>query len=316
MKLKFKGFGLALLLAGGCSFAMLSCQTDSIVWEITKSDAGILVMEGTDSVLYYQQAPKSLDGKFERSNYIHPLYGMKGGRLTEDFPEDHLHHRGIFWSWHQVYVGDKSLGDPWVLTDFETDVARVEVNNTDKSCVLHTEVNWQSPLWLDENGVKKPFIKELAKVEIFPKQDNYRVIDVVIQLLALYDSVSIGGSENETGYGGFSWRIKLPENVKFEGQDGEVTPQSTAVEAGEWMNISGSLSDQSVQEGVVVVSHLTNPNHPQSWVLRRRRSMQNAQFPGSERVFIPKDQPLKLKYRVIVYSRSMNSEQIQQLAKF
>ncbi|MBV6641450.1 MAG: PmoA family protein [Cyclobacteriaceae bacterium] len=316
MKFKFNAFGLVLLFVVVCSFTMLSCQTDNTVWEITKSEIGILIMEGADSVLYYQQAPKSFEGKFERSNYFHPLYGMKGGILTEDFPEDHLHHRGIFWSWHQVFIGDKPLGDPWDLTDFETDVASADANYTDKSCILHTEVNWKSPLWLDKNDDQKSFIKEYAKVEVFPKKDNYRIIDFEIELYALFDSVSIGGSENETGYGGFSWRIKLPENVKFEGQDGEVTPQSTAVEAGEWMNISGSLSDQSVQEGVVVVSHPTNPNHPQSWVLRRRRSMQNAQFPGSERVFIPKDQPLKLKYRVIVYSRSMNSEQIQQLAKF
>ncbi|MEQ9218871.1 MAG: DUF6807 family protein [Cyclobacteriaceae bacterium] len=316
MKVKLNGFGLVLLLVGGCALTMLSCQTDNSVWEITKSETGILVMEGADSVLYYQQAPKSLEGKFERSNYFHPLYGMKGGTLTEDFPEDHLHHRGIFWSWHQVYVGDKPLGDPWALTDFETDVARADANYTDKSCILHTEVYWKTPLWLDENGEKKSFIKELAKVEIFARQENYRVIDFEIQLHALYDSVSIGGSENETGYGGFSWRIRLPEDVKFEGPEGEVIPQGTAVEAGEWMNISGSLSGKGVDDGIVVVSHPSNPNHPQPWVLRRRRSMQNAQFPGSERVQIPLDQPLKLKYRMIVYSGILDSEQTQQLTKF
>ena len=60
--------------------------------------------------------------KLERSNPFGSikdrtaLYLMQGTTLsdgqvlTEDFPADHLHHRGIFWAWHQVYVGEKAMG--------------------------------------------------------------------------------------------------------------------------------------------------------------------------------------------------------------
>ena len=69
--------------------------------------------EGGDSIMVFQVADKSLNGSHKRSNYIHPLYSLDGQILTEDFPADHLHHRGIFWAWHQLYTGDKRIGDGW-----------------------------------------------------------------------------------------------------------------------------------------------------------------------------------------------------------
>ena len=66
---------------------------------------GVLFTENSDTILFHQTAEKSLNSEYTRSNYIHPLYALDGEVLTEDFPEDHPHHRGIFWAWHQLYVG-------------------------------------------------------------------------------------------------------------------------------------------------------------------------------------------------------------------
>ena len=52
-----------------------------------------------------------------RSNYFHPLYDLDGTVLTEDFPKDHIHHRGIFWAWHQVRINGKTVQDQWVNRD-------------------------------------------------------------------------------------------------------------------------------------------------------------------------------------------------------
>lgn len=41
-----------------------------------------------------------------RSTYVHPLYGLDGEVLTDDFPADHTHHRGLFWAWPHVRVGE------------------------------------------------------------------------------------------------------------------------------------------------------------------------------------------------------------------
>lgn len=62
--------------------------------EITAEAAS--VYEAGRPVLSYQRAPKSQQGRFERAAYVHPLYDLDGNVLTEDFPADHLHHRGVF----------------------------------------------------------------------------------------------------------------------------------------------------------------------------------------------------------------------------
>ncbi|MFT7033581.1 MAG: hypothetical protein ACJA2S_002089 [Cyclobacteriaceae bacterium] len=293
-----------------------SCAEKKDYWSIEENSEGILIKEKAEKVLFYQRATKSLDGKFERSNYIHPLYGLDGNVLTEDFPEDHLHHRGIFWTWHQNYVGNKSVGDAWALENFSWEVTDSKATISDNGVLLNTVVNWKSPLWLDANGKQKAFAREKARIKVFSKEENYRVIDYEIEITALEDSLSIGGSEDEKGYSGFSWRIKLPEDVKFEGENGEVEPTKLAIDAGAWMNLSGSLSQEGSKEGVIVVSHDSNPYHPQPWILRNKRSMQNAAFPGRDRYSIPKNKPLLLKYRMIVYQGELKAEVINKLSKF
>ena len=37
-----------------------------------------------------------------RSSYLHPVYAPNGVVITDDFPKDHWHHRGIFWAWRAV----------------------------------------------------------------------------------------------------------------------------------------------------------------------------------------------------------------------
>ncbi|MHA1232848.1 MAG: DUF6807 family protein, partial [Candidatus Helarchaeota archaeon] len=102
---------------------------------------GFLVLEKGHPVLFYRTVPKSLKGKFERTHYIHPLYSLDGEILTEDFPEDHPHHRSIFWAWHQIWIGSERIGDGWSLKNFIQEVDNIEISQNDSSSVvLHTQV--------------------------------------------------------------------------------------------------------------------------------------------------------------------------------
>jgi len=85
--------------------------------EFRKDKEGVLLLEDNMPRYFYQEKTKSLDGKYARANYVHPLYNSVGEIITEDFPEDHLHHHGIFWSWHQLYADGKYIGDPWLSED-------------------------------------------------------------------------------------------------------------------------------------------------------------------------------------------------------
>ena len=83
-----------------------------------ESPQGVELSENGNPVFFYQKEPKSANGEYHFNHYLHPLYSVNGDTLTEEFPDDHLHHRGVFWAWHQIYVGEKSLGDGWMMENF------------------------------------------------------------------------------------------------------------------------------------------------------------------------------------------------------
>lgn len=274
-------------------------------------DSGVLFKEGEDSILFYQSANKEMNGKFKRSNYIHPLYTLDGEILTEDFPSDHPHHRGIFWAWHQLYVGDKRIGDGWETKDFHWQVISVEKLNTKgKQRSIKVNVIWKSPLFLDSKGNEKPLVSEWATITAHPKEQNYRQIDIEISLVAKEPNVRIGGSEDEKGYGGFSSRIRLVEDILFTGPMGPVTPRNFPLKGGAWIDMVGSIGHEGALAGFTILSHPNNPGYPNPWILRSKKSMQNAvyPYPGAKAVVLSDLEPTVLRYSILVHNGLKASE--------
>lgn len=275
-------------------------------------EGGFLFMEGKDSVFFYQKSPKDLEGKYRRCNYIHPLYGADNSRLTEDFPPDHLHHRGIFWAWHQILIDNKSVSDGWELKNFQQKVTDIEFRLQKGIGYLNTTVDWKSPLWKDGS---EPYLQEKTVITVHPKIANYRRIDFEFKLKALTDGIRIGGSDDEKGYSGFSVRLKLPEDVCFSGENGLVEPTNTAVVTGNSMKINGSFLKGGKKGGIVIFSNAENPQPSESWIIRNKASMQNAAYPGRQSVAIPFDEPLVLKYSLLVFQADMSEIQIKKAVK-
>jgi len=269
---------------------------------IAETEEGFLVSEGGEPVLFYQRASKSLEGKYERADYVHPLYGLDGQVLTEDFPDDHLHHRGVFWAWHQLYIGDKKLGDAWSIIDFSYDVKDVKILDVNSaSPALRAEVCWNSPLWTGSEGREKPFVKEITTIRFHPTVGDIRKIDLEIALLSLEKGFRIGGADNKKAYGGFSVRIKLPDGMEFVGPAGAVEPILTPLPAAAWMDFSGDFGGDGKISGLAILSHESNPGYPEKWILRRKGAMQNAVWPGREPVVLATKEPTVLRYRLIIH---------------
>ena len=260
--------------------------------------------QGNDTVLCYRIAEKSSNGKYGRCNYIHPLYSLDGSILTEDFPADHPHHRGIFWAWHQLYVGDKRIGDPWLLKDFHCEVMDVkELEEKGNFKTIQAGVLWKSNRWVDKEGLEKELVREVTTIKVYPVKNNYRAIDIGISLLALEPNMRIGGSEDAKGYGGFSARIRTTDDMKFSNKTGNVVPDVLPVEAAPWMNFFGSIGKDGAQAGISIFCHPDNPGYPHPWILRAKNSMQNAvyPYPGKEAVSLSNVNPTVLNYRLVVH---------------
>ncbi len=293
-----------LLIIGSQGFAQVRMK---------KAEGGFLFTEQDKKILFFQTGEKSKNGKYGRCNYVHPLWGMDGKVLTEDFPADHLHHRGVFWAWHQIWIGDKRLGDGWELVDYEQKVEEVEfIGNKDGGATFKTSVSWLSDKW-KINGKKVPYLKENSTITIHQAIGNSRRIDFEIHLLAKEEKLAIGGSEDKKGYSGFSVRMALPDDVAFTGPKGKITPEVTQVESIGYVNISGAIGSNKSKGGIVIVDNPENPGYPQRWILRDKNSMQNAAFPGRRAVIVPTTEPLTLKYSLIVYSGKMGNGKIQRI---
>ena len=274
---------------------------------------GILIKEGDRKVLFYQKSPKSYEGKYKRNNYIHPLYALNGEQLTEDFPADHLHQRGIFWAWHQVSVSGDTMGDMWLAEDFIWDIKSIDITRESGKLTLHPVIYWKSPELRGDGGSLIPFMKESTRITVYPRKEAYRIIDFTIRLNSRKDSVCIGGADNVKGYGGFSARIKLPEDINFTADYGEVTPKRTPVKASKWMDFTGTFSADGRKRGIIIFSHPQNPAFPPEWILRKQGSMQNPVYPGKDPVLIQKSEPVTLHYRVLVHDGKLNDSQVKQV---
>lgn len=299
-------------------FAFMACAeqpsdlaTPSI--SVSRQDEGYMVREAGRPVLFYQLAPKSLDGKYQRSNYIHPLYGLDGEILTEDFPEDHYHHRGVFWTWHQVLIGDVRAGDPWLARRFSWQLQDAAVLSADNG--VRTVHHWFSPDFAE--GLEA-ILEERAEVSVLPEQSGVRLVDFDIHLAALQEGVRLGGSEDDKGYGGFSLRVKMLDDLSFASVAGLIEPTRLALDAGDWVDFSGSFDPGSeVTSGVAILVHPTSAGYPQKWVLRTSAtpSMQNPVWPGPAPVAVPMGEVVRLRYRLAVHRGDAAQVDLDRLAQ-
>src|SRR5690606_5607695 len=173
---------------------------------------------------------------------------------------------------------------------------------------LTTQVTWKSDL-LTKDDKPVPYLLESSEIIIHPRQSNHRKIDFVIRLEAVSVPVGIGGSEDEKGYSGFSIRMKLPDDVRFSGPDGNVNPTVTAVSSPGYVDVSATFENDQ-PGGVVMMDHPDNPEYPQPWILRAKKGMQNAAYPGRDVVNIVPGHPLVLKYSLITYTGNLSESKI------
>jgi len=305
---RWRGWNWRLALALAASVV---CPAATI--QVATDEQGVLFSEGAVPVLFYQRAPRSIDGRFTRNHYVHPLWDLEGNVLTEDGPPDHLHQRGVYWAWHQVFCEGRPLGDAWECRRFQWEVTGLRVEAIEgEAQSLVAGVLWQSPDLLDDRGEPRPVVEERARITVWPRSEGRRNIDFDLAFTALRDGVELGGSDDEKGYGGFSLRIVCPEDLTFTSTTGRVVPENEAIRAGPAMDFAGTVGSGPCS-GVAVLVHPANPAPINRWILRASKSMQNAVFPGRERVGLPEEGGLRLRYRLVLHQGALSAADLSRL---
>ena len=298
MKLKpvHRYFSFLFLFIGVLAFSQ---QT-----EFREEQEGFLFLEDGQPRFFYRILPKSNTKKFSRANYIHPLYGLEGEVLTEDFPDDHPHHHGIFWAWHQLYANGERIADPWLNEGISWKVLQTKTEVQGQNANLVSEIHWI------ETSEDKAIIKEDLSISFERLEEDIFTMVFDITLTALTDGVAIGGSEDAKGYGGFSPRVVLPEDVTFHSTNGEIKPDVLPVQAGPWMNLKGRFGfPDSDPSGIIIMGEPDKLPSYQGWILRSANSMQNMAFPGKDPVSILKGESLRFRNQLVVH-RDLSDEEI------
>lgn len=279
---------------------MLSCTSlhlGSSPFVFIEDINGLSLTENGKPVYYYRKTPKSLTGEYVCNNYLHPLYTPEGDTLTEEFPADHPFHRGVFWAWHQLFLGEKNLGDGWTNQGISYDVTSLKTKTSKGTATLEAFVLWKS----DSLENKKAFIEEHTEITVFSITDEGRKIEFEITLKPLLEGIQIGGSADEKGYGGFSARIRMPDDLGFSSENGKVIPQNLQVDAGDQMTFTGDFGNNGKISSLTIMTSSDNPGYPEKWILRQKGSMQNIVFPGRERINLEK--PIVLRYSIFIHEK-------------
>lgn len=260
----------------------------------SKGDGGFWIKENGQNILFFNRNLNDSIPSHARCNYFHPVYDLKGNCITEDFPADHLHHRGIFWAWLQIIIDGQNVADGWHLQNFGQDIDQVEfVTDANGNGVFN-----YSSFWHTADKPDNPLMRENTKVVVYPRALNYRQIDFTIELRALENKLQIGGSTSEKGYGGFSIRLKTDEHTQFtDSKKEKVIPINLSIASDRLMNISNPKQ----KSGVTIIAWEQNPGTSE-WILRQEGSAQNVAWPGQTPVDVLITKPLVLKYTILLHN--------------
>lgn len=289
--------------SGGGAAAALSARVDSV-------RGAVELHEGPLPVLRYNHhtvpVPPGIDPQYARGDYIHPLCGPDGESITDDYSQDHPHHRGVSWAWPITRWKGESR-DLWavkVLPGVAGGVwsRPVGLRRAEAGPVwgaIEAENVWK---W----GDRDPIVREQVLIRAFRSTARRRFVDVEIRLTGLVDDVRIGGRP-KASYGGFCLRSFPSFPARRIGM--HIDPPGSSPRRA-WFYLSGQFPGGCGPAGVVLLECVANPdypNQPRSQEPGARpgeyppwRSLQPA-YPGDREVPLPRDKTLVLRYRLWIH---------------
>ena len=240
------------------------------------------------SYIYGMHLKEGVPEDRRRSSYIHPVYGLDGEVLSDDFPEDHYHHRGIFWTWPQVFIGRDSLS----LWDIRGIYQRFERWLLWESGPVFARLSVQNGWYVGQRRV----VDEKVRVTVFRAGQVGRVLDFKFTWEAVGEPVTILGSPDVKGYGGFSLRFAQFEDPVIT-TSGGVQAESSDLKRFPWADLSARFEGRQAHSGVAIFDTADNIGFPNGWTLRFYGFLGVA-WPGREPYTLKPGKPVNARYRV------------------
>lgn len=272
----------------------------------------ITLYEGARPVLAYnygeitgKEVPAG-DCRNKRAAYVHPLWGLDGEILSDDFPIDHYHHHGLFWTWPHVSIDGKNY-DLWMGCDISQKFVRwIERKCEADSAVLEVENGW----FVGERKV----MDERVRLQVYRADKDSQAIDVKLTLTPLDHDVSLLGAEGKS-YGGLTLRFAI----------GAKNPPAITVPDGlakddlyitrlPWADLTASFAKtpggkETVRGGAAIFVSPDHPDYPPTW-LTRHYGVLCVGWPGVESKTFPAGKPFTLSYRIWIHKGDADAKRL------
>ncbi|MBM3288731.1 MAG: hypothetical protein FJY92_01130 [Candidatus Hydrogenedentes bacterium] len=305
-------------VAAATSFAAQAEQKAG-PFSVDNDGSRVEVLQRGKPVFVYHSAPvdppAGVDARYRRANYLHPVYSPDGAVITEDFPKDHYHHRGVFWAWPNCHVKDRKL-NVWELATGRSvfgEWATIDVSRKQVAMTAHSA--WK----FDDDGLAP--IDERVSIVVHPVERRQRAIDFELTFKNIIDTdVLFQGSDASAGaagtgakgYGGFCFRPDaIHKPFTFTAKEGVIAEDRMSCET-PWCDISWG-GDRG--RGVAIVQHPTNPGYPHpGWILRHYGFL-GASWPHNDPHTLKPGDSFTLRYRLIVHEGDAQKANIAKAAE-
>jgi len=293
---------LLTLLAAGCATTAQQGQTPKVVARLQA------VPQPYQQIAFErdgQEIARYHFGRDLRRPFVFPLVGPAGRSLTRmghpHDPESHSHHNSV-WIAHNDVNGISFWDDRGKGRIVHQRIETIE-DSGDASWVLTAST------WLDEASGKL-LLQERRRtmVQRLPNNESLLIIDLQ---LAAPQPVTLG----KTPFGLVGVRMAKTIGVNDGGgtirnSEGKVNEKEVLWQRAKWVDYSGPITANAT-EGVTLMDHPANPNHPTYFHVRNDGWMGASLTFDAARSMEPA-RPLSLRYGLWVHAGKPTPEQIAQ----
>jgi hypothetical protein len=233
-------------------------------------------------------ADENAPARYARCCYVHPLYAPDGTPVTDDFPRDHFHHRGLSWMWPVVIV-DGEEHDLWALRGIRHRFVKWLGRETGSDrAVLRVQNGW----FTDGRKV----VTETVEIVARPGH----TLELKLTFEAEGQPVAIQGTpDHNKGYGGLGLRFAPRKDTLLRTDQG-VEAKDTDMRPHLWAELEGTF-ENGRRAGARIDIDPSVPGFPNGWCLRHYGYL-GANYPGLQKHTIQPGKPLVLRYKVKTFN--------------
>jgi hypothetical protein len=289
---------------------MSACAIDSVdaapdAFRFTNITAQSLALfEGDRPVFVYNHGilqKAGVPADRARSTYVHPLYGLDGEVLTDDFPRDHYHHRGLFWAWPHVRIGEQHH-DLWMLKGIEQRFERWTTREASAGgATLGVENGWYV-------GNRK-VVREQVWFRAAPATDSERVLDLEFFWVPVGEPLTLEGAEDKS-YGGLTLRFAPHTNTVITTPLGQGEKDLTITRL-PWADFSARFAGRAQLSGAAILVAPDHPDYPPEWLTRHYGALCLG-WPGVKSKTFQPGETIRCRYRVWIHRGAASVEKASQ----